>query len=194
METKNRCTREEGTGKVIWISPEIAVVGVIIAESKDNSGNRVYHYLVEKRGQGAPDFKGKYCFPCGYYDYSDHYLKVGAAREVYEETGIKVDPREFHFAGINDGMYTNKGHITARFVTKVKCSPEELLKMADIDSVSRGGEEGESSQILVVTYDWIKEHREEFCFNHDKLADTIEKHSLDIFQNSFYKDNYDEEH
>ena len=66
--------------------------------------------------------------------------------------------------------------------------------MADIDSVSRGGEEGESSQILVVTYDWIKEHREEFCFDHDKLADTIEKHSLDIFQDSFYKDNYDEEH
>lgn len=69
-------------GRVIWLSRSCAVaITIIIRRGKER------FCLMVKRGEGCPDERGRWVLPCGYLDW-DETLGLGAARELFEETGF----------------------------------------------------------------------------------------------------------
>lgn len=79
-----------------WISRSCAVVGIIIRIAEDK---KVY-VLANKRGLGCPDFVGMWNIPCGYVDYNET-LEQAVSREIFEETGIKINPNFWRLHSIN---------------------------------------------------------------------------------------------
>lgn len=126
--------------------------------------------------------------PCGYLSWGES-LREGAAREVYEETGLKVNPKDLIFAGINDSPKENRENVTVRFIVEV---PEkdilEVIYNNDLDSQERGGEEKEVEELVLVPYFYVKEHQNEFAFNHDRVIKEIIDNLEKIKSSQFYKD------
>ena len=175
-----------------WIGPSIAVTCVLVTKIANE-----LHFLTEKRGSGAPDFRGKLVFPCGFYDFADKYVRLGACRELMEETGIDIiSPDDIHFAGVNDGLKTNNGNITLRYVTFVdETKISELTKAGKIntDSEKRGGEKKEVEKIQFVSYSWITKNRGKFAFHHDELADEVVANFDKIMEDKYYSDSWSKE-
>lgn len=67
-------------GKEYWISRSVAVEGFIFKQK----GNELYA-LIEKRGKGAADYQGYWCFVCGYTDFNET-VEQSLQRETLEET------------------------------------------------------------------------------------------------------------
>lgn len=74
-------------GDEYWFSRSTAVVCFLY--TNDDQGQ--LYILANKRGPGCPDYVGKWNAPCGFLDYNETAAE-GAAREVYEECGVVVDP------------------------------------------------------------------------------------------------------
>lgn len=71
-------------GKIVWESRSCAVVGIIIVENADK-----YYVLINKRGSGVSDYKGKWCNCCGYIDFNENGSEA-VIREVYEEANLDL--------------------------------------------------------------------------------------------------------
>ena len=96
-----------------WFSRSAAVATAVLLNDNGN-----WYVLANQRGSGTPDYQGYWNLPCGYLDYNED-AQSAAMREVYEETGIKLnsvtsfghstDPREnrqnivFFFVSILNG-------------------------------------------------------------------------------------------
>jgi 8-oxo-dGTP pyrophosphatase MutT (NUDIX family) len=103
-------------GKEFWISRSCAVVGIVYKYNKETG--EVY-VLTNKRGKGCPDYVGYWNIPCGYVDY-DETLEEAVSREVFEETGLKVDPNSWKLYGIKSTPDTEKQSISVRYITAYK--------------------------------------------------------------------------
>ena len=150
-------------GFIGWHSRSIAVTCIIT--NKEHT-----KFLVERRGPGCPDFIGKLCCPCGYLGW-DETLEEAAIREVYEETGIKLDETcDIHMIGIQDDPKdSNKQNVTVRFVAECN-NFDEIIKYANCNTFSRGGEKDECSELLIITPEEIKYMPSDtFAFNHAQL-------------------------
>ena len=183
---KNFKVVDQETKKEYWISRSLAVTCAVVAFKP---GGDLY-FLMEKRGSGCPDNVGKWVFPCGYLDYSET-LKHGAAREVYEETGLTIDKKNLHFCGVDDGPSANRQNVTFRFIDiEDYWSLSEKLESGVIngDSLKRGGEEGEIDTLELKSYDWISKNPRECAFHHSELAKTIVENIDFIRTDHFYKD------
>ena len=77
----------EHAGETVWVHRSIAVAGFIFCKINDE-----WCVLANQRGEGAPDFQGYWNCPCGYLDF-DETLAEACSREIYEETGVKIEPR-----------------------------------------------------------------------------------------------------
>lgn len=98
---KNFPIIDKATGREYWISRSVAVVAFVFGYDEDE---REY-ILAEQRGPGTPDpeFRGCWCLPCGYVDF-DETIEEAASREVFEETGLKIDSEDWDtLARINFG-------------------------------------------------------------------------------------------
>ena len=82
-------------GKSYWISRSLTVVGFVFGKNKDGK----WCVLANKRGVGCPSNHHKWNCPCGYLDYGED-LKMAVSREVFEETGVKIEPYKFNFGQI----------------------------------------------------------------------------------------------
>ena len=182
-ELKNQPFTCMEDGKVRWFSPSIATVCAVCCKNEEGK----LLILFELRGPGCPDYVGKYCMPCGYYDFQDHYIRQGAVREVYEETGLEFDPSNLFFCGIDDGPNTNLGNITLRYM--VMTDEKVLNQLLPTDSENRGGETGEVTEFRLFDLDYIINHRDQFCFDHDKLSEIIVENFEEIQTEKFYRDN-----
>lgn len=183
---KNFKIVDKKTGKEYWMSRSTAVTCAVIAFKP---GGDLY-FLMEKRGQGCPDNRGKWVFPCGYVDYSETF-KHAAVREVYEETGLEIDKKNLHFCGVDDGPSANHQNITFRFLTiEDFWSLSEKLKSGAIngDSINRGGEKNEVDALELKSYDWISKNPGECAFHHPELAKTIVENIDFIRTDHFYRD------
>lgn len=191
MEANKPFTCKED-GKVRWFSPSIATVcSVCCWNDKGCDPTENLLFLFEKRGPGCPDNVGLYCMPCGYYDFADQYIRKGAVREVMEETGLEVDPKNLYFFGVGDGPSDNNGNVTLRYMTILD---HELLRSvvsskSELSTKTRGGEAGEVERYVLFDLRYIQKHREEFCFGHDRLVELITKNLDRIIGNRFYCDN-----
>jgi 8-oxo-dGTP pyrophosphatase MutT (NUDIX family) len=168
----------------VWEHPNLAVTCALVTKRP----NGKLAFLTQTRGEGAADFKGSLCFACGYYDFKDHYVRLAAARELYEETGYQVDPGELKFAGISDGLHTNLGNITLRFVAWI-----ETPKDHETVNNERGGENDEVSGLTWYDLDWIQSNKEKFCFTHDSFAQEIADNLDRIMAGGYYMDRWDQE-
>ena len=86
----------EHEGKKYWYSRSICAVALLFAT--DYTGK--WHVLANKRGL---DEKHKWNCPVGYLDFGETIVEC-AAREVYEETGLKISPDVLHLVFINDNL------------------------------------------------------------------------------------------
>lgn len=86
----------EHAGETVWVHRSIAVVGFVFCKI-----NNEWCVLANQRGEGAPDFQGYWNCPCGYLDF-DETLAEACSREIYEETGAKVEPSALYMCSIND--------------------------------------------------------------------------------------------
>lgn len=147
------------TGEVEWVARNIAALVMVIGYDKNNNS----YILANKRGPNTPDpeFRGCWCMPCGYLDYNET-IKEAAAREVFEETGVKLNPNNLILFYINDIPEDDKRqNVTFRYRCTVK-EPIEDIKLTDKNS-----EDEEVSGIKWVPVNKVNNYK--WAFNHDKI-------------------------
>ncbi len=88
-------------GEVIWKNP-VPVAGVAVVKDGE--------VLMVKRGI-EPD-KGQWSLPAGFLEH-DEEPKVGAARELEEETGVRAGPDDLEFLGTSLFDQEGRGHLLA---------------------------------------------------------------------------------
>ena len=140
-------------GKEFWVARNVAVSCFVFT-----SIDGVWHVLANKRGDGTPDYQGYWNAPCGYLDF-DETTSEAAMREVYEETGIKLN--KVTFFGFNDSPRDNHQNVTFRYYSII--SDPQLV---NISINNRGGEINEVKDIKwipitrISNYDWAFNHNE----------------------------------
>lgn len=149
-------------GKEYWISRAVCVLGCIFTEI-----NGVVHVLANKRGKGTPDFQGYWNMPCGYLDF-DETTKDAVLREVYEETGVKVNPDYVHFWQFNDSVDANRQNVTFRYYALIDDNQPGLISVGTGND--RGGEDDEVEAIGWIPINSIDQYK--WAFNH---ADIIKE-------------------
>lgn len=138
----------EKDGKEYWISRSCAAVAYVYSFHKGKM-----MVLVNKRGPGLPNNVGKWNAPSGFVDY-DETTKECAAREVFEETGVKLNPTDFHLEEIDDRPSRPGQNILFRFsavmkytdaITNENCEKDEVdeVKWIPVDDIDK--------------YDWTSE-------------------------------------
>lgn len=172
----------EVDGKEYWISRSMAVVAMAVKKVE----NWLY-VLVERRGEGAADNKGKLCMPCGYLDY-DETLKGACARELKEETGLDVDPARFRMLGINSDPSENRQNVTARYYCLVGTNENFRKELAV------GGEKDEVDYVFWLNAARIENGRlfvnnviidaEQWAFNHENR---VKQDILTVFENEYMR-------
>lgn len=145
-------------GKEWWISRSIAVTGCIFTFL-----NGKWCVLANKRGEGTPDFQGMWNMPCGYLDFNETTAEA-VIREVYEETGVKVNPDYLHFWCFNDSPTQNRQNVSFRYYALVDAQPGNISVGTGND---RGGEEDEVEAIGWIPVDTVDNYK--WAFGHDEI-------------------------
>lgn len=156
---KNFPIIDKETGREYWISRSVAVVALVYAY--DNQLNE--YILANQRGKGTPDpeYVGKWCLPCGYVDF-DETVEEAVIREVYEETGLKLELDEIELININSDPKSDKRqNITLRF----ECIPKCRLEKFNLSTCN--SEPDEVSDVKFISINDIDEY--EWAFNHKDL-------------------------
>ena len=125
-------------GKEWWISRSIAVTGCVFTFL-----NGKWCVLANKRGEGTPDFQGMWNMPCGYLDFNETTAEA-VIREVYEETGVRLNPNFLHFWKFNDSPAQNRQNVSFRYYALIDAQPGSISVGTGND---RGGEEDEVEAI-----------------------------------------------
>ena len=164
---ENWTIADKETGKIYWISRALAVATLLI--HPNNSDPKKSMVLLQKRGPKCPDNIGKWCFSCGYLNWGET-LKEAASRELWEETGIRVKESDIiPWKLIDDPKRDARENVVQRFIAKIYEEP-----LGNIDTASRGGEEGEVSELKWTSIEEIeKMDGSDFAFNHKEVIQEL---------------------
>ena len=141
----------------LWKGRNVAVSAIVAAIV-----NGEIYFLINERGTGTPDYKDKWNFVCGYLEGHES-GNEGCTREVYEETGIFIDPERFSLVMVQTNpLMCNNGNVTLRYL----CVLPYIINIPDNSSNSseRGGENNEVSGVRwihagdISEYDWAFDH------------------------------------
>lgn len=83
-------------GRVFYVSRSVAVSLYCYCQNSEGE----WCVLANQRGPGAPNNRGLWNVPCGYLDYSENAAQA-AAREAWEETGVKIPLNKIKMMGTN---------------------------------------------------------------------------------------------
>ncbi len=165
---KNFPIVDKNTGKEYWISRSVAVIVILFAY--DLRGKQ--YVLTVRRGKGTPDpeYVGAVCLPCGYLDF-DETTQEAAARELFEETGVKVNPDDLRLLSVNDNpMDDKRQNITFRYFIEIKGIPVEGISQI---LTSKFSEEDEVDSIQFVKTSKIANYK--WAFNHYEIIKELDK-------------------
>lgn len=98
-------------GRTEWISRSIVCSCAVYGKYGDE-----LYILMTQRGPHA-SASGQWCVPGGYLDYNET-LEECAVREVYEETGIKIDPSRLERIYIDSTPKGRKQNVIIKFMYK----------------------------------------------------------------------------
>lgn len=140
-------------GKTLWSGRYCAVTGIVWYFNPKDDKN---YFLISKRGTGAADFQGKWCLPCGFLE-ANETGEEGVEREIFEETGVKIETKPIFFSVETNPKYCNNGNVTLRYI----CPMSSMVtpKYSNIN-----GEENEVADLKWISQDEIDNY--DFCFNH----------------------------
>lgn len=155
INMKNFPLKDEN-GKEWWISRAVAVTGCIFTLL-----NGKWCVLANKRGEGTPDFQGMWNMPCGYLDFDETTVEA-VIREVYEETGVRVNPNRLHFWCFSDSPKQNRQNVSFRYYALIDAQPGNISVGT---GNGRGGEEDEVSAIGWIPIKDVGNY--EWAFGHD---------------------------
>ena len=124
-----------------WISRSMTVSLYLFCYSQEYND---WCILCNQRGRTSV---GKWNTICGYLDYGEN-LPSAAARECFEETGVKVDPRMLKCMGTNSEPRGGSEDVNTRFVGILQDDISNHVPSAVKDL--QGGEQGE-----VLDIKWI---------------------------------------
>ena len=140
-------------GKTFWYSRSVAVTGFIFVEQDGQ-----LYVLANKRGKGAPDYKGYWNCPCGYLDHNET-LEEAVNREILEETGYDALVVEQDFWKVDSNPKSHKQNVSHKYVKFYKDFPKKLNNI-------NMGEKNEVMEVKWINvnelddYKWAFEHKE----------------------------------
>ena len=142
--------------KKYWISRSPATSAFIFKYINDK-----LYVLTEIRGKGLQDFPGMRCVPCGYINWGET-APEACSREVFEETGLTINPDKWKLAGVNSNPNANRQNISIHYYILLDSNESENCSISD----NRGGEKDEVDKL-----EWVEVENlpEDFCFEHDKF-------------------------
>lgn len=163
-------------GKEFWISRAVAVVVFIFKKIKNK-----LCVLTEIRGNGAADFIGYRCVPCGYVDYNET-IQEAAIREVREETGMSLFKDNLTFMKINSSPLENRQNISIHFVYFANENDDFSIENAV------GGEKDEISKVEWIPIGTIKK-KNLLCklYNNNTKGDLMINHNAIFFEKWAFK-------
>lgn len=148
----------EHKGKTIWSGRYCAVSAFVFCKFPDG-----WKILANKRGVGTPDFQGKWNAPCGYLE-PDESAQQGCAREVYEETGVKIGYTEFNLIHVEtEPEKCNNGNVTLRHLAILRYGTDDI-SISKEAVLNGNGEKDEVESIAWISIDNIDNY--EWAFNH----------------------------
>jgi 8-oxo-dGTP diphosphatase len=145
----------EHEGKKYWYSRSVAVLGMIIGIDE----NKQLYVLANKRGQNTPDFQGCWCMPCGYLDFGET-TEQAVIREVWEETGVKLEMDDFYLHSVDSIPEDEKQNVTIRYMN----NPIDINKY---QLTKENAEDGEVDDVKWIACAEIDKY--EWAFNHNDL-------------------------
>lgn len=140
-----------------WFSRSAAVATAVLLND-----NGQWYVLANQRGSGTPDYQGYWNLPCGYLDYNED-AQTAAMREVYEETGIKLN--SVNSFGHSTDPRENRQNIVFFFVSILRGSRKQYEFSKD------NMEEGEVEGIQWLPLD--KCDTLQWAFDHDELIEKV---------------------
>ncbi|WP_296864460.1 NUDIX hydrolase [uncultured Methanobrevibacter sp.] len=157
-------------GEVYWYSRSVAVACFVFTENSEGS----VFVLANKRGSGCPDYVGKWNVPCGFLDFNETAAE-GAVREVYEECGIHLDPKQLIELKADSDPRSGNGNqsVNIRFCCKIKNGLE-------LETSSDHSEKDEVTDIKwinindVSSFDWAFNHK----FKIGQMYETLKQECL----------------
>ena len=149
---------QDGT-KGLWFSRSVAVATAVLL---NDSGK--WYILAGQRGTGTPDYQGYWNLPCGYLDYNED-TKEAAIREVYEETGIKLNPVQVKPFGSSSSPYENRQNVIFFYVAILN----ENMKNLPFSTENMEDQEVAGLQWLPID----KCNTLQWAFDHDELIEKI---------------------
>ena len=164
---KNFQVEDKNTGKKYWISRAIAVCGIVVV----NDGAQQY-VLVNKRGNGAPNYKGCWNLICGYLDW-DETLTEAVSREVLEETKVAIPPQLWEMIYVADDPNKDElQNVTIRYKTTI--TKNEFDKFSCIGRASEVyGEDEEVEDIWLMPLNRESLDSVQWAFNHRDIINDM---------------------
>ena len=148
----------EHAGKTLWSGRYCAVTGIVIYNNE--------YILATKRGKGTPDYQGYWCMPCGFLE-ADESGPQGVVREIFEETGIKYNPKGFELYGVQtEPELCNNGNVTLRYTLIAE-------EMTEPNYVNINGEADEVEEVKWIPAAEIDNYK--WAFGHGDLMKEILK-------------------
>lgn len=144
-----------------WFSRSMATAAFVFAKDKDED----WCVLGSVRGPEAADYQGYWNCPCGYLEFGID-LATNSCKELKEETGVDINPKDMVFFGYNDDPKEPHQNVTMRFLCIVEDKKTEDFKF------SHAGNEGkEVGEIKFIKLQDIKKYK--WAFNHDSIIREI---------------------
>lgn len=165
-DEKNRQGYNQDGSKGPWFSRSVAMATAVLLND-----NGQWYVLANERGEGTPDYQGRWNLPCGYLDYNEDAMD-GARREVYEETGVQLRRSQMKQVSVSSDPRENRQNVCILFYAVLNGGMEQYpFSKANMEE----GEVGGIKWVPIEDTDSVK-----WAFWHNRmLKDLISKLNLD---------------
>jgi ADP-ribose pyrophosphatase YjhB (NUDIX family) len=143
-------------GKIFWYSRSVATTALVLCKNTMDE----WCVLANKRGSGAPDFKGYWNIVCGYLQF--HMSgEENIVKEIWEETGLKLSPKDMNFFNVVTNPKENKQNVVIRYYSILNGVCD------DYPLTNQNSEPNEVADIKWIPLSTINEYK--WAFNHLNL-------------------------